>query len=115
MSARLRGVARETEEIVAAGAWRAPGGHEVPLAAAIEAARAGTRMYGPEAVPVPVPAAPEADAVFEVTGFEVTGESGLEAARRLAGPVAVLNFASALPRLSAPLEPGGPPSPAAGT
>ncbi|MFF4019650.1 TIGR02452 family protein [Streptomyces sp. NPDC001843] len=88
MSARLRGIARETEEIVAAGAYRAPGGHEVPLAAAIEAARAGTRMYGPG--PVPVPAAPGADTVFEVTG-----ESSLEAARRLVGPAAVLNFASA--------------------
>ncbi|MFF4485955.1 TIGR02452 family protein [Streptomyces sp. NPDC001544] len=94
MSARLRGIARETEEIVAAGAYRAPGGHEVPLAAAIEAARAGTRMYGPG--PVPVPAAPEAGgAPGAGTVFEVTGESSLEAARRLAGPAAVLNFASA--------------------
>ncbi|MFF4394395.1 TIGR02452 family protein [Streptomyces sp. NPDC001480] len=91
MSARLRGIARETEEIVAAGAYRAPGGREVALAAEIEAARAGTRLHGPD--PVPVPAAPVADTVFEVTG-----ESSLEAARRLTGPaapVAVLNFASA--------------------
>lgn len=91
MSARLRGIARETEEIVAAGAYRAPGGREVTLAAAVEAARAGTRLHGPG--PVPVPAAPAADTVFEVTG-----ESSLEAARRLTGPaaeVAVLNFASA--------------------
>ncbi|MFJ3305151.1 TIGR02452 family protein [Streptomyces sp. NPDC086549] len=90
MSARLRGIAQETERIVAARAYRAPGGHEVPLAAAIEAARAGTRMYGPGPVPVPVSPVPAADTVFEVTG-----ESSLEAARRLAGPVAVLNFASA--------------------
>ncbi|MEU6086349.1 TIGR02452 family protein [Streptomyces sp. NPDC047085] len=89
MSARLRGVAAETERIVAAGAYRVPDGREVSIAAAVEAARAGTRMYGPE--PVPVPTAPEAD-----TFFEVTGESSLEAALRLAdAPVAVLNFASA--------------------
>ncbi|MEU5598014.1 TIGR02452 family protein [Streptomyces sp. NPDC020298] len=90
MSARLRGIARETEEIVAAGSYRTPAGREVALAAAIEAARAGTRLHGPDPVPVPVPAASAADTVFEVTG-----ESSLEAARRLAEPVAVLNFASA--------------------
>ncbi|MFC4505362.1 MULTISPECIES: TIGR02452 family protein [Streptomyces] len=89
MSARLRGIARQTEEIVAAGAYRASDGREVPLAAAVEAARAGTRMLGPEPVPVPE-TAPVA------TSIEVTGESSLEAARRLAdAPVAVLNFASA--------------------
>ncbi|MGW0283441.1 TIGR02452 family protein [Streptomyces sp. NPDC003236] len=89
MSARLRGVAAETERIVAAGRYRAPGGREVPLAAAVEAARAGTRLYGPE--PVPVSAAPDVEPVLEVTG-----ESSTEAARRLSdAPVAVLNFASA--------------------
>jgi len=95
MSARLRGIARETEEIVAAGWYRASDGREVRIAAAVEAARAGTRMYGPD--PVGTPGAPGADAVD--TAFEVTGESSLEAARRLTersgGPVAVLNFASA--------------------
>ncbi|MEV6179251.1 TIGR02452 family protein [Streptomyces sp. NPDC052016] len=90
MSARLRGIARETEQIVTAGAYRAPDGREVSLAAAVAAARAGTRMTGPD--PVPVPASPDVD-----TLVEVTGESSTEAARRLApgGPVAVLNFASA--------------------
>ncbi|MEU2307490.1 TIGR02452 family protein [Streptomyces misionensis] len=89
MSARLRGIAAQTEEIVAAGRYRAPDGREVPLAAAVEAARAGTRMYGPGPVPVP-PASGTGQFV------EVTGESSTEAARRLAGaPVAVLNFASA--------------------
>ncbi|MFF9623300.1 TIGR02452 family protein [Streptomyces griseosporeus] len=89
MSARLRGIAAETEAIVAAGAYRRSDGREVPLAAALETARAGTRMVGPE--PVEVPSyAPVA------TRIEVTGESSLEAARRLAAdPVAVLNFASA--------------------
>ncbi|MGW4567414.1 TIGR02452 family protein [Streptomyces sp. NPDC004561] len=89
MSARLRGVATETEIIVAAGRYRAPDGREVSIAAAVESARSGTRMHGPE--PVPVPSAPGTG-----TAVEVTGESSLEAARRLAGaPVAVLNFASA--------------------
>ncbi|MFI7498463.1 TIGR02452 family protein [Streptomyces sp. NPDC049687] len=90
MSARLRGIARETEEIVAAGGYRASHGREVPLTEAVRAARAGTRMVGPE--PVRVPDAP----AVEATAVEVTGESSLEAARRLADvPVAVLNFASA--------------------
>jgi len=90
MSARLRAIAQETEAIVEAGAYRAPGGREVPIAAAVEAARGGTRMVGPG--PVAIPAADPVD-----TLFEVTGESSLEAARRLtaAGPVVVLNFASA--------------------
>ncbi|MFA3878457.1 TIGR02452 family protein [Streptomyces sp. MMCC 100] len=88
MSARLRGIAQQTEQIVAAGAYRRSDGREVSVAAAIEAARDGTRMYGPgpvePALSVPVR-----------TVFEVTGESSLEAARRLGGEVAVLNFASA--------------------
>ncbi|MEV5427713.1 TIGR02452 family protein [Streptomyces sp. NPDC052701] len=92
MSARLRGIAQETGRIVAAGAYRAPGGHEVPIAAAVEAAREGTRTYGPGPVRVAPAAAGD-------TLFEVTGESSLEAARRLGGDgggdVAVLNFASA--------------------
>ncbi|MFF0964878.1 TIGR02452 family protein [Streptomyces sp. NPDC003703] len=88
MSARLRGVAQQTEQIVMAGSYRRADGLPVPLAADIEAARAGTRVYGPE--PVPVPARTPV-----ATTVEVTGESSLAAARRLTGPVAVLNFASA--------------------
>jgi len=88
MSARLRGIAQQTEQIVAAGAYRTSGGREVPIAASVEAARAGTRMYGPG------PVAWSSGAVVD-TFFEVTGESSLQAARRLGGEVAVLNFASA--------------------
>ncbi|MER7840748.1 TIGR02452 family protein [Streptomyces sp. NPDC096040] len=89
MSARLRGIAQETEKIVASGACRTPDGREVLLAADIAAVQAGTRIHGPEPVPVPRTAPVE-------TVVEVTGESSLEAARRLAdAPVAVLNFASA--------------------
>lgn len=93
--------ARQTEEIVAAGGYRASDGRTVSIAAAVEAARAGTRMHGPG--PVGAPAGSPASAPRESTLFEVTGESSLEAARRLvrkeggrpADPVAVLNFASA--------------------
>lgn len=98
MSARLRGIAAETEQIVAAGRYRAPDGREVPLADAVGAARAGTRMFGPEPVPVPSEPVPVPPVAAAGAGplCEVTGESSLEAARRLAGaPVAVLNFASA--------------------
>lgn len=88
MSARLRGIAQRTEQIVAAGYYRTPGGHEVSVAAAVAAAREGTRTHGPE------PVEPAARAPVR-TVLEVTGESSLEAARRLGGEVAVLNFASA--------------------
>ncbi|MCX4766879.1 TIGR02452 family protein [Streptomyces sp. NBC_01275] len=101
MSARLRGIARGTEEIVAAGGYRASDGREVSLAAAVEAARAGTRMLGPG--PVQTPETPPTSPPTSPPGsppvdpfVEVTGESSLEAARRLADvPVAVLNFSSA--------------------
>ncbi|MFE0102062.1 TIGR02452 family protein [Streptomyces sp. NPDC059009] len=116
MSARLRGQARQTEQIVAAGGYAAPGGHRVSIAEEVAVARAGTRLFGPEAVPVPEPE-PEPEPVRtqsardrtqsapERTRIEVTGESSLEAARRLTeaadvadvaeDPVAVLDFASA--------------------
>lgn len=92
MSARLRGIAKHTEEIVEAGGYRAEDGRQVSLAALLTAATEGTRLYGPE----PVPVTPDTS---RTTSFEVTGESSLQAARRITsaapGPVAVLNFASA--------------------
>ncbi|MFF9012946.1 TIGR02452 family protein [Streptomyces sp. NPDC014870] len=93
MSARLRGIAKQTEEIVEAGRYRAPGGRSVSIEEELSAALAGTRMYGPD----PVPVTPETG---RATAVEVTDESSLDAARRLtradpATPVAVLNFASA--------------------
>ncbi|MFF4137416.1 TIGR02452 family protein [Streptomyces mirabilis] len=101
MSARLRALAQQTQEIVAAGGYRASDGSAVSIAASVEAAEAGTRVYGPG--PVGAPAAGPASAPRASTLFEVTGESSLEAARRLvseearrsADPVAVLDFASA--------------------
>ncbi|WP_405860212.1 TIGR02452 family protein [Streptomyces sp. NBC_00090] len=93
MSARLREIARRTEEIVAAGEYRAPDGRTVSLAEDLTAALAGTRLHGPD----PVPVTPDTD---RTPTLAVTGESSLAAARRMtsadpARPVAVLNFASA--------------------
>ncbi|MER7949820.1 TIGR02452 family protein [Streptomyces sp. NPDC096079] len=93
MSARLREIARRTEEIVAAGHYRAPDGRTVLLTEDLAAALSGTRLHGPE----PVPVTPDTDRTPTLT---VTPESSLAAARRMtaadpARPVAVLNFASA--------------------
>jgi uncharacterized protein (TIGR02452 family) len=95
MSARLRGIAQQTEEIVAAGRYVAQDGREVAIAEAVDAARSGTRMFGPAALCVTPVTPPE----LSSTVVEVTGESSLAAAHRLtradAGPVAALNFSSA--------------------
>ncbi|MFC8760522.1 TIGR02452 family protein [Streptomyces sp. NPDC057193] len=93
MSARLRAIARQTEEIVAEGHYRAPDGRTVSLTRDLTAALAGTRLHGPG----PVEVTPDTD---RTPAIEVTGESSLAAARRMTGadatrPVAVLNFASA--------------------
>ncbi|KIZ16735.1 TIGR02452 family protein [Streptomyces natalensis] len=101
MSARLRGMAQETERIVAAGAYRAPSGRLVEIAAAVRRARAGTRLYGPQAVAFEgaEPGGRTLAASGGRTVLEVTAEGSLTAGRRLAeaggGPLAVLNFASA--------------------
>ncbi|MBT2408945.1 MULTISPECIES: TIGR02452 family protein [unclassified Streptomyces] len=97
MSSRLREIARENAEIVAAGEYRTRSGRRVSLAVAVAEAKAGTRIYGPNRIipggNLPTGAGP--------TVVEVTGESSTVAARRLATegpdpvPVAVLNFASA--------------------
>ncbi|MFB7918235.1 TIGR02452 family protein [Streptomyces sp. NPDC056061] len=93
MSARLRAIARETEDIVAAGRYRTPQGREVNIERALAAALSGTRMYGPAPVPV---AALDAD---RTPAVEVTDESSLRAAHRMTGEapgrIAVLNYASA--------------------
>ncbi|ORT57304.1 TIGR02452 family protein [Streptomyces sp. CB03238] len=92
MSARLRGIAKDTEEIVAGGRYQAPDGRPVTIGPEVTASLEGTAMYGPG----PVPVTPDTD---RTTRFEVTAESSLEAARRLTdagpAPVAVLNFSSA--------------------
>ncbi|MER5483611.1 TIGR02452 family protein [Streptomyces sp. NPDC002812] len=100
MSGRLREIARENAEIVAAGGYRTRSGRQVSLAAAVAEAKAGTRIYGPNRV---IPGEPDGRNAHR-TAVEVTGESSTVAARRLAGElgehpgtasVAVLNFASA--------------------
>jgi uncharacterized protein (TIGR02452 family) len=85
VSTRLRAIARETLDILDAGGYST-----VDLAAATRAAIAGTRLYPPDADLSTVE-----DGAAPV--IEVTRESTLAAARRLAadGPVAALVFASA--------------------
>lgn len=94
MSSRLREIARENAQIVAAGGYRTRSGRRVDLAAALAEAKAGTRIYGPNrAIP-----GEQIAGGGGATVVEVTGESSTVAARRLAAegvPVAVLNFASA--------------------
>nr|WP_237551915.1 TIGR02452 family protein [Streptomyces sp. SID8367] len=89
----MREIAQRTEEIVAAGEYVTGDGRTIHLADAVARAREGTRVYGPE--PVTVPHAP----AVATPSVEVTGESSLDAARRMTGEraerIAVLNFASA--------------------
>ncbi|MDP9794730.1 uncharacterized protein (TIGR02452 family) [Catenuloplanes nepalensis] len=94
MSTRLRAIARETLDVIEAGSYISPSGASVPLTPLVEKAVAGTILHLP----------PSSSGPFGATGssggapaIEVTGESTLWAARRLAqdGPVAALVFASA--------------------
>ncbi|MEV2262881.1 TIGR02452 family protein [Streptomyces anulatus] len=93
MSARLRGIARGTEAVVEAGKYLNAAGQDVSIERAVTAALSGTRLYGPDPVPV---AALDTDRTPRI---EVTGESSLAAARRMTGEasgrVAVLSYASA--------------------
>ncbi|MEV4351319.1 TIGR02452 family protein [Actinoplanes sp. NPDC049596] len=85
MSSRLRAIAQETVSIVERGSY--PG---VSIADQVARAKAGTRLYGPtDALP-----AAKASTVA-APRIEVTGESSLQATRRLGGDVACLVFASA--------------------
>ncbi|MFE4955857.1 TIGR02452 family protein [Streptomyces sp. NPDC056653] len=93
MSARLRAIATETESIVEAGLYRTPEGREISIERTVAAALSGTRLYGPDPVPV---TALDTDRTAVI---EVTGESSLQAAHRMTGEgpgrIAVLNYASA--------------------
>ncbi len=90
-------IAQETLQIVRVGAYRA-GGAELSVQAAVAAARAGTRLYEPDAVAALV-AERAASLTSSVPAFEVTGETTSAASRRLlatgAEDVLALNFASA--------------------
>ncbi|PSK96541.1 uncharacterized protein (TIGR02452 family) [Murinocardiopsis flavida] len=101
MSTMLRARWRETNAAVQRGYYTYDG-REVALNPSLGPMRRGTLLYRPEdiaALPDPGPAAgPAAAAAAEKgTAVEVTTESTLAAARRLAvsGGVAALNFASA--------------------
>lgn len=91
MSQRLRRVWQETRAAFEKQGYRADG-REVDLSATLAAMREGTRLHLPAELAEAV--APEGG---RATRFEVTGESTLAAAARLAGSghVAALNFASA--------------------
>jgi uncharacterized protein (TIGR02452 family) len=93
-------IAPENEAIIKAGGYTAPGGAQVPLGPLVAAACAGTRSYSPhDTAEVLAAVCAEAPGEAFATRIEVTGESSMTAARRLAGDgaetVAVLNFASA--------------------
>ena len=95
MSARLRGIAQETEEIVEAGALpdvrRARGEYR---SATWRPRSPGTRMYGPE--PVPVTAGHRTVRRPSRSPGESSTAGGPPARPpRSPAPVAVLNFASA--------------------
>ena len=82
----------ETVRILGEGGYRTPGGDWVDLGLALETARRGTVEYSPEdSVCTPGPAA-------EPCRLSVENATVLAVGRRLAtaGPVAALNFASAL-------------------
>ncbi|MFE6775131.1 TIGR02452 family protein [Streptomyces sp. NPDC057702] len=84
MSARLRGMATETERIVAVGGYTSPAGREVRLTPWLTEAAEGTRLYGPGPVDaVGATGRVEGPRVASGTRFEVTPEGSLAAARRL--------------------------------
>jgi len=89
---RRQELARQTLTILDAGVYQAPSGRTVSVAGALQAAAAGTKLYRPDSFPAPT----VSPALFAETRVEVTGETTLEAAERLAEfrPLC-LNFASA--------------------
>jgi uncharacterized protein (TIGR02452 family) len=75
-------IARETLAIIEAGGYTSAGGGRVDLAEDIRRAIASTTLHRPEdfpANPLPPPGAPQAGSTIEVTG-----ETTLQAAHRLA-------------------------------
>jgi uncharacterized protein (TIGR02452 family) len=86
-------IAADTERILLAGRFRGPDG-DIDVSASLAAAVSGTVLHRPD------DQLPAASTSHGQARIEVTGESTLQAARRLAreaaDPVACLNFASAL-------------------
>ena len=89
MSGRLREIARQTVAIAEAGEYRNSADELVTLAEAVPAAVAGTRHHLPDEA-LSISGSPAAGPVIEVTR-----ESTLDAARRVAADAACLVFASA--------------------
>ena len=91
----MRALARQTVAIVEAGVYVAPSGRIVSIQESVRRAAAGIRLYGPD--PLPLPGVSSSS--DRMTRVEVTGESGLAAARHLLRdeglPREVLNCASA--------------------
>jgi uncharacterized protein (TIGR02452 family) len=91
--------ARETVEILERGEYRSPSGRVVRIADDLASALKGTRLYRPEDFPDEVAGCESRRGAPEVR-VEVTPETSLQAARRLAADAArpdilCLNFASA--------------------
>ena len=91
--------AKETVEIMERGEYRSPSGRVVRIADDLASALEGTRLYRPEDFPEEV-AGCEGRRVEPEVRVEVTPETSLQAARRLANVAArpdilCLNFASA--------------------
>ena len=91
--------ARETLEIMERGEYRSPSGRVVRIADGLASALEGTRLYRPEDFPDQVAGCGGRQGAPEVRA-EVTPETSLQAARRLAADAArpdvlCLNFASA--------------------
>src|SRR5689334_5503104 len=85
-------VARETLAIIGSGYYTGPDGRRVDVRDRVEQCDRGTVSYPPGTNP------PESAAEAHQTQFEVTAETTLQAARRLAGEgrrACALNFASA--------------------
>src|SRR2546421_7047073 len=86
-------IARQTDQIVRDGHYAVRAGVEITISDAISSAVRGTLLYQPDQAIENHPARPRSGKI------EVTDESTLGAARRLAelaaDPVACLNFASA--------------------
>ncbi|WP_244894079.1 TIGR02452 family protein [Planobispora rosea] len=98
MSTRLRAIARDTVSIIERGGYATPAGRWVHLADDVARAVAGTRLYLPGQVLDPAPDTGRDAPAAGPPRIEVTNESTLRAARRLAqdGPEpACLVFASA--------------------
>ena len=91
-----RAIAQETVAILDRGSYTAPSGRAVDIAGRLAGAVAATRLYRPAELTGLPPVLAEAAGGTRV---EVTGETTLTAARRLAGTgadeVCCLNFASA--------------------